>query len=209
MANIYEITHPLVQHKLTLMRMKDTSTVKFRTLMREIGMLLGYEVTRHLPTMMQEIETPVAKMHAPVLASKKMALVSVLRAGQGLLDGMLQLLPTARVGHIGLYRDVAADTIVEYYFKLPEDIAERDALVLDPMLATGHTAAVAVSRLLEAKPKSVRFVCLLAARQGIEYFQEHHPNVSVYTAGIDELVNQNGYIVPGIGDAGDRLFGTH
>ncbi len=208
MAKVHEITHPLLQHKLTLMRRKETSTVKFRNLMREVSMLLGYEVTRHMPMTTETIETPFETMEAPVLLKKKMAVVSILRAGNGLLDGMLQLLPTARVGHIGLYRDKNAQSIVEYYLKLPPDISERDVLVVDPLLATGQSAVVAINRIKAAKPKSIRFVCLLAAPEGLEYFFEHHPNVSVYTAAVDRCLNEKSYILPGLGDAGDRLFGT-
>jgi len=208
MPDVIEIQHPLIQHKLTLMRRKDTSTAKFRNLMREISMLLGYELTREAPVSYDDIETPVGRMKAPVLEKKKMALVSILRAGQGIIDGMLQLMPTARVGHIGLYRQADATSIVEYYFKLPPDISSRDALAVDPMLATGQSAVAAVSRLKEANPRSVRFVCLLAAPEGIAHFHRHHPDVPVYTAAIDEGLNEKKYIVPGMGDAGDRLFGT-
>lgn len=208
MPEVNEVKHPLVQHKLTLMRKKDTSTVKFRTLMREVSMLLGYEVTRHMPISYADIETPIGPMHAPILEKKKMALVSILRAGQGIIDGMLQLMPTARVGHIGLYRQHGASSIVEYYFKLPQDVSEREVLVVDPMLATGQSAVAAVSRLKEASPRSVQFVCLLAAPEGIEHFHRHHPDTPIYTASVDEGLNEKKYIVPGMGDAGDRLFGT-
>lgn len=208
MAQVNEIKHPLIQHKLTLMRKKDTSTGKFRTLMREISMLLGYEVSRDMTLCVKEIETPIAKMQAPLLVKKKMALISILRAGQGIVDGMLQLMPTARVGHIGLYRDANANNIIEYYFKVPEDISSRDVLVVDPMLATGKSAVAAVSRIKEVGPKAIKFVCLLAAPEGVEYFHHYHSDVPIYTAAIDQGLNEKKYIVPGIGDAGDRLFGT-
>ncbi|NRA46764.1 MAG: uracil phosphoribosyltransferase [Oligoflexales bacterium] len=208
MAQVNEIQHPLIQHKLTLMRKKDTSTGKFRTLMREISMLLGYEVSRDMVLSTEKIETPIAPMEAPVLAKKKMALISILRAGQGIIDGMLQLMPTARVGHIGLYRDAQASNIIEYYFKVPEDISSRDVLVVDPMLATGKSAVAAVSRIKEVSPKSIKFVCLLAAPEGIEYFHKYHSDVAIFTAAVDQGLNEKKYIVPGIGDAGDRLFGT-
>lgn len=208
MTNVHEIDHPLIKHKLTLMRKKDTSTVKFRNLVREVSMLIGYEVSRGMPISSERIATPLQEMDAPVLAKKKMVLISILRAGQGIVDGMLQLMPTARVGHIGLYRELGASSIVEYYFKLPEDIALRDALVVDPMLATGQSAVAAVSRLKQANPKSIKFVCILAAPEGIEHLHTHHPDVPIYTAGIDQGLNENKYIVPGMGDAGDRMFGT-
>ncbi len=208
MSEVHLITHPLVQHKLTLMREKSTSTMKFRNLMREIGMLLGYEVTRHMPMTMTRIETPLATMESPLLAKKKMAIVSILRAGNGILDGILQLLPSARVGHIGLYRDEASDGVVEYYFKVPDDIASRDVLLVDPMLATGHTAVAAISRLKEEGPKTIKFVCILAAPPGVEYLKKHHPDVDIYTVAVDAKLDAHGYIIPGIGDAGDRLFGT-
>ena len=208
MTEVHEIKHPLIQHKLTLMRKKNTSTGKFRTLMREISMLLGYEVSRDMTLCTEKIETPIAPMEAPVLAKKKMALISIMRAGQGIVDGMLQLMPTARVGHIGLYRDAHASNIIEYYFKVPEDISSRDALVVDPMLATGKSAVAAVNRIKEAGPKTIKFVCLLAAPEGIEYFHTYHSDVAIFTAAIDQGLNEKKYIVPGIGDAGDRLFGT-
>ncbi|MFK7823544.1 MAG: uracil phosphoribosyltransferase [Oligoflexales bacterium] len=208
MTQVNEIKHPLIQHKLTLMRKKNTSTGKFRTLMREISMLLGYEVSRDMALCTEKIETPISPMEAPVLAKKKMALISILRAGQGIVDGMLQLMPTARVGHIGLYRDAHASNIIEYYFKVPEDISSRDVLVVDPMLATGKSAVAAVNRIKEVGPKTIKFVCLLSAPEGIEYFHTYHPDVAVFTAAIDQGLNEKKYIVPGIGDAGDRLFGT-
>lgn len=203
------IDHPLIQHKLTLMRRSETSTAKFRALLTEISMLLAYEVTRDLPLKYEPIKTPLAEMQAPVLAAdKKLVLVSIMRAGQGILDGMLQLMPSARVGHIGLYRDPSTLIPVEYYFKVPHDIEERDMLIVDPMVATGNSAAAAVSRLKETNPKSLKLVCLLAAPEGISNFHEQHPDVPIYTAAIDEGLDEHGYILPGMGDAGDRLFGT-
>ncbi|MBP6219256.1 MAG: uracil phosphoribosyltransferase [Oligoflexales bacterium] len=206
--NVKVIDHPLVQHKLTLMRMKETSTDTFRNLMKEVSVLLGYEVTRKMPLSLKEIETPITRTTGYLLEKKKLALIPILRAGLGLLDGMLQLLPTAKVGHIGLYRTHTADDVVEYYYKLPEDITMRDALVLDPMLATGQSAVAAVTRIKEAGPKSVEFVCLLASQEGLDYFHSFHPDVVVYTAAIDAELNSHKYIVPGLGDAGDRLYGT-
>lgn len=210
------IEHPLIQHKLTLMRQTQTSTGKFRQLLKEIGMLLAYEVTRDLPLKYELIETPIAQMNAPMLAaSKKMVIVSIMRAGQGLLDGILELIPSARVGHIGLYRDPTTHMAIEYYFKVPLDIEQRDVLIVDPMLATGNSAVAAVDRLKEVNPKSIKFLCLLAAPEGIEHFQQQHPDVQIYTAAIDERLDDRGYIVPGLGDAGDglhpatlRLYGT-
>ena len=205
---VHVINHPLIQHKLTIMRQKDTSTGKFRSLLREISMLLGYEVMRDLPMIRQKIETPIATMNAPVLEDKELVFVSIMRAGQGILDGMLRLVPSASVGHIGLYREPKTLVAVEYYFKVPKDIHERDTIVLDPMLATGHSAVAAIDRLKETKPKNIKFVSLLCAPEGIEYFHEYHPDIPIYTAAIDEKLNEKGYIVPGLGDAGDRLFGT-
>ncbi len=203
------IDHPLIQHKLTLMRRMETSTAKFRALLTEISMLLAYEVTRDLPIKYESIKTPLASMQAPILApDKKLVIVSIMRAGQGILDGMLQLVPSARVGHIGLYRDPHTLVPVEYYFKVPHDIVERDMLVVDPMVATGNSAVAAVQRLKETNPKSLKFVCLLAAPEGIATFHEQHPDVPLYTAAIDEGLDEHGYIIPGLGDAGDRLFGT-
>jgi uracil phosphoribosyltransferase len=202
------IDHPLVQHKLTLMRRVETSAALFRALLREISMLLAYEVTRDIPLTQHPITTPIAPMQAPVLAGKKLVLVSIMRAGDGILDGMLELIPSARVGHIGLYRDPRTRVAIEYYFKVPEDVTERDVLVVDPMLATGNSAVAAVQRLKEAGAKSLKFVCLLAAPEGLAHFHEEHPEVPVYTAAIDAGLNDHGYIVPGLGDAGDRLFGT-
>lgn len=205
---VHVIGHPLVQHKLTLMRQKDRSTNSFRRLLREISMLMGYEVTRAMPTSMIEIETPLATMQSPVIDGKKTVFVVIMRAGEGFLDGMLEVVPGARVGHIGLYRDPKTLVAVEYYFKMPADMHERDAIVLDPMLATGNSAVAAVERLKETRPKSIRFVSLLAAPEGLARFHAVHPDVPVYTAAIDERLNDHGYIVPGLGDAGDRIFGT-
>ena len=205
---IHTIDHPLVQHKLTLLREKDRSTSSFRRLLHEIAMLMAYEVTRDMPTQLIEIETPLAKMRSPVIDGKKTVFVIVMRAGSGFLDGMLEVVPGARVGHIGLYRDPKTHVAVEYYFKMPQNMHERDAIVLDPMLATGNSAVAAVERLKETGPKSIRFVCLLAAPEGLAHFQRHHPDVPVYTAAIDERLDEHGYILPGLGDAGDRLFGT-
>ncbi|HEN4771150.1 uracil phosphoribosyltransferase [Legionella pneumophila serogroup 1] len=202
------INHPLIQHKLTIMRKKETSTVKFRTLMHEVSMLLAYEVTRDLEIEYEEIETPLATMQSPVLKGKKLVFVSILRAGNGLLDGMLQLVPTARIGHIGLYRDPKTLEAVEYYFKLPEHTEDRDVIVVDPMLATGNSAIAAVKEVKALHPKSIKFLCLLASPEGISNFHGEHPDVPIFTAAIDEQLNDHGYIVPGLGDAGDRLYGT-
>jgi len=208
-AEVTIIDHPLIQHKLTLMRKAETSTAKFRTLLKEISLLLAYEVTRDLPLRYELIKTPLAPMNAPMLASnKKLVIVSILRAGQGILDGMLELMPSARVGHIGLYRDPKTLIAIEYYFKVPHDVDKRDMLVVDPMLATGHSAVAAIDRLKQTNPMSLKFVCLLAAPEGIKYFHEQHPDVPIYTAAIDEQLDERGYIIPGLGDAGDRLFGT-
>ena len=206
--NIQVISHPLVQHKLSLMRKKSTSTQSFRTLIREVGTLLAYEVTKDLPLIYEEIETPLMKMNAPFLEGKKLCLVSILRAGNGLLDGFMELLPSARVGHIGLYRDPETLVAVEYYMKLPDLINQRLVLALDPMLATGHSSAAAVTRLKENGAKNIRFVCLLAAPEGIEYFNEVHPDVPIFVAAVDDKLNDHAYILPGLGDAGDRIFGT-
>lgn len=205
---VHHITHPLVQHKLTLLRQKDRSTNSFRRLLHEISMLMAYEVTRDMPTQLIEIETPLETMQSPVIDGKKTVFVVVMRAGMGFLDGMLEVVPGARVGHIGLYRDPKSLVAVEYYFKMPHDMHERDAIVLDPMLATGNSAAAAVERLKETQPRSIRFVSLLAAPEGLARFHQVHPDVPVYTAAIDRELNDHGYIVPGLGDAGDRLFGT-
>ncbi|MBN9496593.1 MAG: uracil phosphoribosyltransferase [Alphaproteobacteria bacterium] len=202
------VGHPLIQHKLTQMRRKETETRDFRRLAREIAMLLAYEVTRDRALTTQEIETPLTKMRAPVLAGKEICLVSVLRAGNGILDGMLEILPSARVGFVGLYRDPETLNAIEYYCKLPEDIAERETIIVDPMLATGHSASAAVDRIKQAGAKSLKFVCLLAAPEGVKEMQEQHPDVPIFTASLDSHLNDHGYIVPGLGDAGDRLFGT-
>jgi uracil phosphoribosyltransferase len=207
-GQVHVIDHPLVQHKLSLMRSKDTSTSNFRSLLREISMLLAYEVCRDMPLTLVPIETPIAGMMAPVLDGKKIVLVSILRAGTGILNGMLDILPSARVGHIGLYRDPKTLAAVEYYFKVPENMADRDAIVIDPMLATGNSAAAAVERLKESGPRSIKFVCLLTCPEGVQTFHAQHPDVPVYTAAVDERLNEKSYIVPGLGDAGDRLFGT-
>jgi len=206
--NLQVISHPLVQHKLSLMRKKSTSTQSFRTLIREVGTLLAYEVTKDLPLIYEEIETPLMKMDAPFLEGKKLCLVSILRAGNGLLDGFMELLPSARVGHIGLYRDPETLAAVEYYMKLPDLINQRLVLALDPMLATGHSSAAAVTRLKENGAENIRFVCLLGAPEGIEYFNKVHPDVTIFVAAIDEKLNDHAYILPGLGDAGDRIFGT-
>ena len=202
------IDHPLVQHKLTLLRKAETSAAVFRALLREISMLLAYEVTRDMPLTYVPIKTPLAPMRAPVLAGKKLVVVSIMRAGNGILDGMLELIPSARVGHIGLYRDPKTHVAVEYYFKVPEDIAERDALVVDPMLATGNSAVAALHRLKDTGAKTLKFVCLLAAPEGIAHVHEQHTDVPIYTAAVDECLDAHDYIIPGLGDAGDRLFGT-
>jgi uracil phosphoribosyltransferase len=205
---VHRLTHPLIQHKLTLMRQKERSTSSFRRLLNEISMLMAYEVTRDMPVQMIDIETPLEPMSAPVIDGKKTVFVSIMRAGGGLLDGMLSVVPAARIGHVGLYRDPNTLEAVEYYFKMPQGMPERDAIVLDPMLATGNSAVAAVDRLKHLNPKSIRFVCLLAAPEGIERFHASHPDVPVYTAAVDRQLNEHGYIVPGLGDAGDRLFGT-
>ncbi len=207
-GQVYVIDHPLVQHKLTLMRRKETSTGTFRTLLREISLLLGYEVCRNLPVTMVDIETPLSAMKAPMLDGKKVVIISILRAGGGILDGMLEILPSARIGHIGLYRDPKTLVAVEYYFKVPGEMHDRDCIVVDPMLATGNSAIAAVDRIKEAGPRSIKFVCLLTCPEGIKAFHAAHPDVPIYTAAIDDHLNAKSYIVPGLGDAGDRLFGT-
>jgi len=208
MSTVTVVDHPLVQHKLTLMRRTDTPTAEFRRLLREISLLLGYEVTRDLATELIDIQTPVAPARVPTLAGKKLCIVSVLRAGNGILEGMLDLIPSARVGHIGLYRDPSTLEAIEYYFKVPEDIHERDVIVVDPMLATGNSAVAAVHRLKAHDAKSIKYVCLVAAPEGVAAFRADHPDVPIFTAALDEKLNEHGYIVPGLGDAGDRLFGT-
>ena len=208
MDNVTIVNHPLVQHKLSLMRQKETDTARFRLLLREISLLLGYEVTRDLALESRRIETPLSEMQAPFLTGKKLALVSILRAGNGLLEGMLDLIPSARVGPVGLYRDPQTLAAVEYYFKVPEDLGNRVVIVLDPMLATGHSAIAAIGRLKEAKARHLKMLCLLAASEGIEALHAAHPDVAIFAAAVDEKLNDHGYIVPGIGDAGDRLYGT-
>jgi uracil phosphoribosyltransferase len=202
------ISHPLVQHKLTIMRSKETSTRSFRMLLKEISLLLAYEATRDLPMTTKRIETPLTPMDAPTLEGKKLVFVPILRAGMGLLDGMLELVPSARVAHVGLYRDPKTLEAVEYYFKAPEDMADRLIIVLDPMLATANSAIAAVERLKERGASNIRFVCLLAAPEGVAKFNAKHPDVPVYCAAVDEKLNEKGYIVPGLGDAGDRMYGT-
>ncbi|WP_371056217.1 uracil phosphoribosyltransferase [Rhodosalinus sp. K401] len=202
------VTHPLVQHKLSHMRDKSTSTAGFRRLLREISQLLAYEVTRDLPLTTTPVETPMEEMDAPVLAGKKLALISILRAGNGLLDGVLELVPSARVGFVGLYRDEETLQPVQYYFKVPDGLGDRTVIVVDPMLATGNSSAKAIDLLKEAGARDVRFLCLLAAPEGVERMREAHPDVPVITAALDERLNEKGYIVPGLGDAGDRMYGT-
>ena len=202
------VTHPLVQHKLTLMRRKDASTSTFRTLLNELSMLMAYEVTRDMPVQLVDIDTPLEAMQAPMIDGKKLVLVSILRAGNGILEGMLSVVPGARVGHIGLYRDPQTLQAVEYYFKMPQDMQARDVLVVDPMLATGNSAAAAITRLKQLKPRSIKFVCLLTCPEGIAALQKAHPDVPIFTAAIDRQLNEHGYILPGLGDAGDRIFGT-
>lgn len=202
------VDHPLVAHKLTLMRRRETSTKSFRALLKEISLLLAYEATRDLDLTTIEIETPLTTMQAPTLAGKKLVFAPILRAGMGLLEGMLEMVPSARVAHVGLYRDPKTLTAVEYYFKAPEDIADRLVIVLDPMLATANSATAAIERLKEAGARNLRFVCLLAAPEGIGKLRGDHPDVEIVTAAIDERLNDHGYIVPGLGDAGDRMYGT-
>jgi uracil phosphoribosyltransferase len=208
MKGVTVVSHPLVQHKLTLMRNKDTSTAQFRRLLREISTLLCYEVTRDLPLEPVEIETPVGPTTGVKLSGKKLTLAPILRAGVGLLEGMLDLVPSARVAHIGLYRDPETLTAFEYYFKAPEDVADRLVIVVDPMLATANTAVAAIDRLKERGVTNLRMACLVASPEGIERLRAHHPDVPIWTAAIDQRLNEHGYIVPGLGDAGDRLFGT-
>lgn len=208
MDGVTVINHPLVQHKLSFMRRKETSTAGFRRLLREISTLLCYEVTRDLELTMETIETPMEEMETPVLEGKKLVFASILRAGNGLLEGMLDLVPSARVSHVGVYRDHETLQAVEYYFKAPESLSERLVIVVDPMLATGNSSIAAVDKLKERGAINLRFVCLLAAPEGIKNFREAHPDVHVYTAAIDSHLNEHGYIVPGLGDAGDRMYGT-
>ena len=208
LANVTVVEHPLVQHKLTLMRKRETAVVQFRQLAREVALLLAYEVTRDLPMTTTSIETPLAATVAPTLAGKKLCFVSILRAGNGLLDGMLDLVPSARVGHVGIYRDPETLRAVEYYYKVPDDMGERLVVVVDPMLATGNSAVAAITRLKEDGASQIKFVCLLAAPEGIGQLRAAHPDVQIYTAAVDQRLNDHGYIVPGLGDAGDRLYGT-
>jgi uracil phosphoribosyltransferase len=202
------VDHPLVQHKLTLMRQVETPTSEFRRLLREISMLLGYEATRDLELEYVDIRTPLAEMRAPMVAGLKPVLVSILRAGGGILEGILDVIPAARVGHIGLYRDHDTLEAVQYYFKMPDKVDDRLVIAVDPMLATGHSAVAAVDRIKELSPREVRFVCLVAAPEGIAHLHAHHPDVAIWTAAVDSHLNEVGYIVPGLGDAGDRIFGT-
>ena len=206
--NLHLINHPLVQHKLTLMRKREASTNSFRRLLTELSMLMCYEVTRDMPTQDVEIETPLETMTGKVIDGKKLVLVSILRAGTGILDGMLTVVPGARVGHIGLYRDPKTLRAVEYYFKMPPDMPERDVVVVDPMLATGNSAVAAIDRVKAVKPKSIKFLCLLTCPEGITTLHKAHPEVPIYTAAVDRQLNEHGYILPGLGDAGDRIFGT-
>lgn len=206
--NLNLISHPLIQHKLTYMRSEETTTDNFRRLLREISQMLAYEVTRDLPTELITIKTPMATINAPTISGKKLCMVSIMRAGNGMLDGMLDILPAARVGYIGLYRDPETLGPVEYYFKVPDDIGERLVIVVDPMLATGNSAIAALNRLKETGAVSIKYVCLLAAPEGLAALQAAHPDVSITTTAVDEYLNDHGYIVPGLGDAGDRMFGT-
>ena len=208
MGTVHLIDHPLVQHKLTLMRRKEASTNSFRRLLHEISALMAYEVLRDMPMHEIEIETPLESTTGKVIDGKKLVFVSILRAGTGILDGMLTVVPGARVGHIGLYRDPKTLVAVEYYFKMPGELTERDVVVVDPMLATGNSAVAAVDRLKECGPKSIKFVCLLTCPEGVAAMQRAHPDVPIYTAAIDRQLDEHGYILPGLGDAGDRIFGT-
>jgi uracil phosphoribosyltransferase len=208
MSNLVVVGHPLVQHKLTLMRARTTPVAEFRRLVREVALLIGYEITRDLPLTSVEIETPLEPMQAPLLAGKKVCLISILRAGNGLLDGMLDLMPSARVGHVGLYRDPATLRPVEYYYKVPVDIAERPVIIVDPMLATANSAVAAVDRVKRDGVADIKLACLLAAPEGVARMAEAHPDVTVYTAAVDRALNDHGYILPGLGDAGDRIYGT-
>jgi uracil phosphoribosyltransferase len=207
-AEIHVINHPLVQHKLTLLRQKQISTSSFRNLVSEISVLLAYEVTRDLPLIETEVETPMAKARGALLEGKKIVLIAILRAGTGIVDGMLRILPSARVGHIGIYREPETLGAVEYYHKMPGEMSGRDVILADPLLATGNSAIAAVDRVKSAQPRSIRFVCLVAAREGVASFHESHPDVPIYAAAVDDHLDEHGYIVPGLGDAGDRLFGT-
>jgi uracil phosphoribosyltransferase len=208
MSQLHVINHPLIQHKLSLMRDLTTSTNKFRTLLREISILMGYEVMRDLPLENVEIETPLEKMQTPMLAGKKLCIASILRAGNGFVDGLLDLVPSARVGHIGLFRDPESLRPVEYYLKLPDDINHRLVIVVDPMLATGYSAIAAITRIKEKGAQQIKFMCLVAAPEGVKALQTAHPDVDIFTASVDRALNDHGYIIPGLGDAGDRIYGT-
>lgn len=207
-ANVHVITHPLVQHKLSLMRKKEASTNSFRRLLNELSSLMAYEVCRDMPLQDVQIETPLETMTAKVIDGKKLVFASILRAGNGILDGVLSVVPGARVGHVGLYRDPKTLQAVEYYFKMPKAMEERDVIVVDPMLATGNSAAAAVARIKQCQPRSIKFLCLLTCPEGINTLVREHPDVHIYTAAIDRELNDHGYILPGLGDAGDRIFGT-
>lgn len=207
-ANVNVVDHPLIRHKLAILRNKNTSTNEFRDLLREVSLLMGYELLRDLPTEAVEIETPLEKMTAHMLTGKKLCLVSILRAGNGFLDGLLELVPSARVGHIGLYRDPETLIPVEYYLKFPDDLPTRQVIIVDPMLATGHSAVAAIDRVKDQDATDIKFLCLIASPEGIKTVQEAHPDVSIYAAAVDRELNDHGYILPGIGDAGDRIFGT-
>jgi uracil phosphoribosyltransferase len=208
MGNLHIVDHPLVQHKLTMMRQKEVSTKGFRQLLTEISMLMAYDVLRDVPMHEIEVDTPLESTTGMVIDGKKLVFVSILRAGSGILDGMLNVVPSARVGHIGLYRNPKTRVAVEYYFKMPSDLQERDVVVVDPMLATGNSAVAAIDRLKEYQPKSIKFVCLLTCPEGVAAMQSAHPDVAIYTAALDRELDADGYIVPGLGDAGDRIFGT-
>ena len=207
-AQVHHIQHPLVQHKLTLMRDKNASTSSFRRLLGELSVLMAYEITRDMPLQPVQVETPLEVTTGQAIDGKKLALISILRAGNGFLDGMLSVVPGARIGHIGLYRDPKTLQAIEYYFKMPTQMEERDAIVVDPMLATGNSAVMALDRIKQLKPRSIKFVCLLTCPEGIATLHAAHPDVPIYTAAIDRGLNEKGYIVPGLGDAGDRIFGT-
>lgn len=205
---VHHIVHPLIQHKLTLMRDKNASTSSFRRLLGELSTLMAYEITRDMPLHPVQVETPLETTTGQAIDGKKLALISILRAGNGFLDGMLSVVPGARIGHIGLYRDPKTLQAIEYYFKMPTQMEERDAIVVDPMLATGNSAVMALDRIKQLKPRSIKFVCLLTCPEGIATLHAAHPDVQIYTAAIDRGLNEKGYIVPGLGDAGDRIFGT-
>lgn len=207
--NVFVIEHSLVQHKLTLMRMKGTSSASFRALLNEISMLMAYEITKEMPTKFTTIDTPLETISSPVIDEKKLVFVSILRAGNGILDGLLSVVPSASVGHIGLYRDPKTLEAIEYYFKMPPQMEDKDVIVVDPMLATGHTAVAAINRLKALKPKSITFLCLISCPEGVKTLHESHPDIKIFTASIDRELNDHGYILPGLGDAGDRIFGTN